>query len=284
MPLVVPFHLPQDKRKIIKTQKRRASASSVLSYDKTAFISTFLCGILLSTVWRHNVDKVVPNPYLDEVFHIRQAQAYWAGRWKEWDPKITTPFGLYIFSWAILTMSLALNARKVLGSTADLRWTNGAILFNLLQLELRKLLGLLHAEYAEPDSPELDRWAANLTALNICLFPLVFFLSGVYYTDLAALLIVIEVYIHDVKREWERKHMISRRDLIFVACGILSLAFRQTNIFWAAVFLGGLKTIRVLKGMTNECRSTDTMKIVRSSWFLGQLYDPPINEASFLGL
>ena len=33
----------------------------------------------------------------DEVFHIRQALAYWHHQWRVWDPKITTPPGLYVY-------------------------------------------------------------------------------------------------------------------------------------------------------------------------------------------
>ncbi len=32
----------------------------------------------------------------DEVFHVRQAQTYWKHQWDVWDPKITTPPGLWI--------------------------------------------------------------------------------------------------------------------------------------------------------------------------------------------
>jgi len=34
----------------------------------------------------------------DEPFHVPQAQAYCNGEWATWDPKITTPPGLYISS------------------------------------------------------------------------------------------------------------------------------------------------------------------------------------------
>ena len=34
----------------------------------------------------------------DEPFHVPQAQAYCNGEWSTWDPKITTPPGLYISS------------------------------------------------------------------------------------------------------------------------------------------------------------------------------------------
>lgn len=38
----------------------------------------------------------------DEPFHVPQTQAYCAGRWGEWDPKITTFPGLYLVgvAWA----------------------------------------------------------------------------------------------------------------------------------------------------------------------------------------
>ena len=44
----------------------------------------------------------VPEPYMDEVFHIPQARAYCAGNYSQWDPKITTLPGLYLFSVGIL--------------------------------------------------------------------------------------------------------------------------------------------------------------------------------------
>lgn len=44
--------------------------------------------------WQIAVHVWVPNPYLDEIFHIPQAQKYCQGRWLEWDDKITTPPGL----------------------------------------------------------------------------------------------------------------------------------------------------------------------------------------------
>ncbi|KAI9882311.1 MAG: autophagy- protein 2 [Watsoniomyces obsoletus] len=50
--------------------------------------------VLTIGLWFMQVTKLVPDPYLDEVFHIRQAQAYCAGKWHVWDPKITTPPGL----------------------------------------------------------------------------------------------------------------------------------------------------------------------------------------------
>jgi hypothetical protein len=36
------------------------------------------------------------NSEKDEVFHVRQAQVYCSGDFQTWDPKITTPPGLYV--------------------------------------------------------------------------------------------------------------------------------------------------------------------------------------------
>ena len=44
----------------------------------------------------------VPDPYMDEIFHIPQAQRYCDGNFTEWDSKITTLPGLYVFSFGLL--------------------------------------------------------------------------------------------------------------------------------------------------------------------------------------
>ncbi|KAI9124776.1 hypothetical protein K1719_004103 [Acacia pycnantha] len=46
------------------------------------------------------VNHFVPEPYMDEIFHIPQAQKYCKGDFGSWDPMITTPPGLYCLSLA----------------------------------------------------------------------------------------------------------------------------------------------------------------------------------------
>ncbi|XP_050261705.1 dol-P-Glc:Glc(2)Man(9)GlcNAc(2)-PP-Dol alpha-1,2-glucosyltransferase-like isoform X3 [Quercus robur] len=41
------------------------------------------------------VNRIVPEPYMDEIFHIPQAQQYCIGDFRSWDPMITTPPGLW---------------------------------------------------------------------------------------------------------------------------------------------------------------------------------------------
>lgn len=55
------------------------------------------------------------SPLQDEPFHVPQTQRWCAGRWREWDPKITTFPGLYFFGVAAGRLEAALLA--ALGST-----------------------------------------------------------------------------------------------------------------------------------------------------------------------
>jgi alpha-1,2-glucosyltransferase len=78
------------------------------------------------------------------------------------------------------------------------------------------------------------------TALNIALFPPLFFFSGLFYTDILSACVVLRMYRLFLQREngfW-----------LYIA-GILALTMRQTNIFWVAVFMGGLEVVRTIKSI-----------------------------------
>ncbi|EEQ85527.1 alpha-1,2 glucosyltransferase alg10 [Blastomyces dermatitidis ER-3] len=261
-------------------------------------LSTLLFASALLIIWQRKINSELPDPYLDEVFHVRQAQAYWAHRWRQWDPKITTPPGIYLCSYAIGAILFVVRLRPAHPGASFFRLGNSIILFNILQLRLRALLkwirkGELSDALKKSDSPTMEcreRWERNLMVLNICLFPPLFFFSGLYYTDLAALLIVVEVYICDLSRNRgrdtqlrpdEEVNTLLGRNIRFLIFGLLALMFRQTNIFWVAVFLGGLHVVETLHRATSDCQSTGVVRIVQGSWELHQLYDPPVIEASF---
>src|SRR4051794_23606846 len=89
----------------------RTSSSVLAVSHKSALL--YGIGALCLHFWVNQVCHNVPEPYLDEVFHIPQVQAYWAGSWRTWDPKITTPPGLYIYSY-LLTKLFALFGEREL--------------------------------------------------------------------------------------------------------------------------------------------------------------------------
>ncbi|KAL4931307.1 dolichyl-P-Glc:Glc(2)Man(9)GlcNAc(2)-PP-dolichol alpha-1,2- glucosyltransferase [Aspergillus undulatus] len=231
-------------------------------------------GLLAIVIWMTQVNKVVPEPYLDEAFHIPQAQAYWDHNWTYWDPKITTPPGLYIFSYAVCALILLLRGTPEQLDPPALRATNAAAAAVLLPLRLQTALDTLRRQRNTRPS---GAWLSH-TVLNICLFPPLFFFSGLYYTDVLALLVVIEAYNWDLSRT--RKRSAPLETAVFLIFGVVALAFRQTNIFWVSVFFGGLRVVRTIRFNTKTCESSDVAAIVAAG-SKNELYDPFVLDASF---
>ncbi|XP_073313135.1 dol-P-Glc:Glc(2)Man(9)GlcNAc(2)-PP-Dol alpha-1,2-glucosyltransferase isoform X2 [Primulina huaijiensis] len=80
------------------------------------------------------VNRIVPDPYMDEIFHVPQAQKYCGGNFRSWDPMITTPPGLYILSLAyVASLFPGLYCLRAVSSFSDscstsiLRLTNGVL-------------------------------------------------------------------------------------------------------------------------------------------------------------
>ncbi|KAL4917278.1 phospholipase D/nuclease [Aspergillus aurantiobrunneus] len=231
-------------------------------------------GLLLIPLWMTQVNSVVPEPYLDEAFHIPQAQAYWNHKWTRWDPNITTPPGLYVFSYAVCALMLLLRGSPMQLDPPVLRASNAAGAAVLLPLRLQSALDTLRKQRNNRPS---GAWLSH-TVLNICLFPPLFFFSGLYYTDVLALLVVVEAYHWDLNRA--RSRTAPFKTAVFLVFGIVALAFRQTNIFWVSVFFGGLQVVRKLRDVTKTCESAHVADIIRAG-SKNELYDPIILDASF---
>ncbi|KAL4979929.1 Dol-P-Glc:Glc(2)Man(9)GlcNAc(2)-PP-Dol alpha-1,2-glucosyltransferase [Aspergillus desertorum] len=230
-------------------------------------------GLLLIPIWMTQVNSVVPAPYLDEAFHIPQAQAYWAHKWTQWDPKITTPPGLYLFSYALCSIVLLLRGSPEHLDPPALRATNAAAAAVLLPLRLQTALDTVRKQRNTRPS---GAWLSH-TVLNICLFPPLFFFSGMYYTDVLALLVVIEAYNWDLSRG--RPNAAALETGVFLVLGVVALLFRQTNIFWVSVFFGGLQVVRRLRRITKSCESSNVADIVAAG-SKNELYDPMVLDAS----
>ncbi|PWY84681.1 alpha-1,2 glucosyltransferase alg10 [Aspergillus sclerotioniger CBS 115572] len=229
--------------------------------------------LLLIPLWMAKINAVVPEPYLDEAFHVPQAQAYWAHKWTHWDPKITTPPGLYLWSYVLCVIALFLRGSPTELTPDALRATNVAATAVALPLRLQTLLDRLRRTRNTRPS---GAWLSH-TVLNICLFPPLFFFSGLYYTDILALLVVIEAYNWDLKRS--QGAFAPLQTLVFIVLGLATLAFRQTNIFWVAIFLGGLQVVRRLRLSSKRCESSGFADVAKAGW-TNQLYDPFVSEAS----
>ncbi|XP_047481705.1 putative Dol-P-Glc:Glc(2)Man(9)GlcNAc(2)-PP-Dol alpha-1,2-glucosyltransferase [Penaeus chinensis] len=192
------------------------------------------------------VFTVQPKPFIDEAFHIPQAQKYCQGNFEEWDPKITTLPGLYLFS-------IGLNGpvAKVLGrdlcDVFSLRITN-LVASAFLLSTIHKLLVYLHGN-------KVDNWKLILSAVNLSLLPVLYWFTFLYYTDvLSTLVVMVMILLH-----------LHQAPTMAAAMGVVAVMMRQTNIIWvgflcvliAADTLGA----RVLKGPINTL--SDVKSVLR---------------------
>ncbi|KAI6351584.1 glucosyltransferase [Pyricularia grisea] len=268
----------------------------------TRFI--YRTGLFLVTIsaciWLAIVNTKVPEPYLDEVFHIPQADKYLQGRWSEWDDKITTPPGLYLISYVLV------KARTWLSATAGavnprylqdgvtvaslLRESNvyAVVAIAALALKCRRFIETRHATTIAK-GPHLDSMYSIHTAINITLFPVIFFFSGLYYTDLWSTVTVLWAYENHLKRVTEQTTF--RNDMTTVMLGIAALFMRQTNVFWVVVYFGGLEAVHAVKkgavsSSSKAVNAADIREFAPASkayWNLyaaGNIHDPPLSVAS----
>ena len=83
------------------------------------------------------VERNVPDPYMDEIFHIPQAQRYCAGNFTQWDNKITTLPGLYLFSVGLLDPTYKMSTG--LGYTSN----DGDTFLNFCSVKMLRSVNLL---------------------------------------------------------------------------------------------------------------------------------------------
>jgi len=146
-----------------------------------------------------------PQPYMDEIFHIPQAQKYCNGTFDSWDPKITTLPGLYLFSSGVLGCCVKC-------SVFNLRMVNYLFAmgnFYVIYQLVRKIQG-----YASS--------AAAFTAFALCHFPVLHFFTFFYYTDPGSTFMVLLMYLLSL----HESHVMA------ALVGHVAVIFRQTNIVW----------------------------------------------------
>jgi alpha-1,2-glucosyltransferase len=87
------------------------------------------------------------------------------------------------------------------------------------------------------------------TTVNICLFPPLFFFSGLYYTDVCSAASVLLVYCALLERRGVSQDL--KSGAVVLGCGFAALFMRQTNIFWVSIFMAGVEWTKYCK---SECR------------------------------
>lgn len=212
---------------------------------------------VIHSKWRQYVNEVVPAPYLDEVFHVPQVQAYWFGKWSQWDPKITTPPGLYGFSYAVNSFRAYMDP-GVKPTTDEWRYVNVVLLY--LTLIVLYILAAVGKKSVVSENV-LQR------EFNVVLFPLLFFFSALYYTDVFSVFTIVLAQTFWTTGSSMQGGMKFLFQTLHLVAGLLSLSARQTNIFWVAVYLGGLQAVETIKTKVG----------------VEKIHDPPVSQASFQG-
>ncbi len=141
---------------------------------------------------------------------------------------------------------------------------------------------LLHDPKSATRSPPPSTYAIHM-AVNIALYPVIFFFSGLYYTDVASTAAVLVAYLNHLKRI-SRDRSSALNDLTTIFLGIFSLFFRQTNVFWVVVYMGGLEAIHALKTLRPEqvdqpviLTLFEQIKYFAWRYSLGDIHDPPLH-------
>lgn len=191
----------------------------------------------------------------------------------------------YLASWAFLKPQLTLT--EILVDASALRVTNfvGGVLLAWLVRSLLLLNIKVHDRKCNRNHesntpckrcPNWSGWELIHSTINIYLFPPLFFFYGLYYTDVLSAISVLYAY---------RCYLARQHDKVVFA-GIMSLLFRQTNIFWVSIFLGGLELCRAVpRGRPEiEFPSQPTFyDVIEGSWQHASAYDPFIRQACFEG-
>ncbi|KXN83632.1 Dol-P-Glc:Glc(2)Man(9)GlcNAc(2)-PP-Dol alpha-1,2-glucosyltransferase [Leucoagaricus sp. SymC.cos] len=196
------------------------------------------------------LNAVVDQPYMDEPFHISQAQAYCRGDFATWDPKITTPPGLYI-------MSLLL--KRIFLFKCNIPMLRLTTLLSLLALPIA-LTRLVC--YHKRERPPASIMTPVLEAIVLAAFPIAWFFGFLYYTDVPSLLFVVAT----ISAATEDQHWLA------ALVGLISCTFRQNNIVWV-MYAYALSQLTYLR-----------FRRVKPNLSPAKLHDPPALHASVADL
>ncbi|KAB5572330.1 DIE2/ALG10 family-domain-containing protein [Coniochaeta sp. 2T2.1] len=235
----------------------------------------YLLAWFIGSPWLNTVTSKVSAPYLDEVFHIPQAQAYCEGKFGVWDDKITTPPGLYLLAAVYHKVF-----RNSVCSVYSLRRMNllGVVLIHLVASSCRQRIegrGRARTPFSAASPYSYH------TGVNIALFPVLYFFSALFYTDVYSALFVLLAYENHLVRLSSGTNIIN--DVWTVLLGASTLLMRQTNVFWVVVYMGGLEAVHAIRHLKPAAVKTpelttlwSVVKFYAGRYSVGDIHDPPL--------
>lgn len=123
-------------------------------------------------------------------------------------------------------------------------------------------------------------FSTALTTFNIASFPPLFFFGALYYTDVMSTAAVLISY-HAFLQTSAKVERSIGDEIVAILSGIVALFFRQTNIFWVAVFPAGLTVVKVLQEsgrMSGAAYRKGHMAVLQESWSESVIRDLPLRD------
>ncbi|XP_028909173.1 dol-P-Glc:Glc(2)Man(9)GlcNAc(2)-PP-Dol alpha-1,2-glucosyltransferase-like [Ornithorhynchus anatinus] len=196
------------------------------------------CTLLVSCLLFSAVGRALGRPYMDELFHLPQAQRYCRGRFDQWDPMITTPPGLYLVSVGVVKPAVWIFgwSEHVVCSIGMLRFVN--LLFSVGNFYLLYLL-LCKIQHRNKAVTGVQR---ILSALTLAVFPTLYFFTFLYYTETGSVFFTLFAYLMCLDGNHKTSALLG-------FCGIM---FRQTNVVWAAFCAGSVLAQKVTEAWKTE--------------------------------
>uniref|UniRef100_A0A2C9JD25 Dol-P-Glc:Glc(2)Man(9)GlcNAc(2)-PP-Dol alpha-1,2-glucosyltransferase n=2 Tax=Biomphalaria glabrata TaxID=6526 RepID=A0A2C9JD25_BIOGL len=227
--------------------------------DKLMHIFALSSLMLFTGVIFQLVQKAQNNPYMDEIFHIPQAQQYCRSNFSHWDPMITTLPGLYITSFLSLNIIRSFSGVSLvdLCTTQNLRAMN--LLFCIGNFAILFILGKKLNEKSKGKDVNKTTKQLLINTIVLFLFPVLYFFSWLYYTDPGSTFFTLLMYTLCL-------HNFHKCSSLF---GIIAILFRQTNVVWV-LFCFVLVAIEILekelqhhtKEKIHNFRNTDLLKLL----------------------
>lgn len=230
-------------------------------------ISAYVAAIVLIS---GQFNELVPDPYMDEIFHVKQARTYCKGRWLEWDDKITTPPGLYlpiaIFHHVLpYWFTCSINGLRAMNAVllCILPWLNSRILSHFRKTPYPPYPGVKpRVRFLIPEDDII------LEAIVISCFPIAYFSGFLFYTDIASLVSVLACY----------DQSLTGHHITAGLLGLLSCTFRQTNVIWVAFIAGSALLARFKSIPTTPGEGIKSPTLPPQP----KLFNPPLMDSSLL--
>ncbi|XP_072158375.1 dol-P-Glc:Glc(2)Man(9)GlcNAc(2)-PP-Dol alpha-1,2-glucosyltransferase isoform X2 [Bemisia tabaci] len=198
---------------------KRHVLSYLFSFDFFAGVCGFLALLIITKYVFDIVYAHQPEVYIDEIFHVRQAEKIAHGDFQTWDPKITTLPGLYYLT-TFAIRGLGFFFAGIRCDLYTLRFANVVgTLMNFL------LFYLIHLKIHEKKQDGMSL-KVFLSALNLSIFPVLYFFSFLYYTDVISTSFVLLMFF---------LHLCNLSNLAAIVGGA-SILMRQTNVIWVLYF------------------------------------------------